>query len=502
MKRQPLAILALLLLAAPGVSAQTSATAEVDFSKFKGRQRSMLGAIHGATAVPDEPELTIPPYREIIDPLDFRVWSSGARMTTNGFVRMVHENHPQARAFLRLGAGLVRRCGYTGNSGRPYETPEAYRAYIRCAATWARDNGIDALDVWNEPNMSTFKGLPDGSKTRMELFFDTFKMAHETIREVWPNAVIAGPSLGKIDQDQWLQGFMDFCEREKLEVEILTWHEIGTLWNEKWFIDLPGKLKSARRKYINSGNYPNVGVKEIVINEYIASRYNDIPASNLAVMYYHRTGWRRRRRAHLLGRHPPHDLLQRHDQRPGDAAGRERRAAQTGDVVGAALLQQVAAQPGRLDVRHDESGRHGQLRPDPDGALRATRLHRRDRPLRARGKPSSSSTSSSCRWLDPGDGSTQGQSARDTARRRHSAAGSEGGCQAESKRGDQDRSRRFALGDRSPADGGALRLGARAQRRRCGEPTAGGAQEQQEGRQEQARQGRGGTGRRAVGGSP
>ena len=282
----PLSVLLALLAIAPATATALTVDVEVDFADYRGRQKSMLGMNHGAMATPEEPERTIPAYDPFINPLDFRIWSSGARMATNGFVGMVQSNHGKSRAFLRMGAGLVKRCPYDGDKERPYRNPAAYREYVRCVTEWARDHDIDAIDVWNEPNISSFDGQPDSGKTKRQLFFETFKIAHDTIREVWPEAVIAGPSLGKVDQEEWLRDFMDYCERERLQVQILTWHENGTIWDERWFADLPGKLRKARRDYVKGAGYANVGVEEIVINEFIAERYHDIPASNLAVMYY------------------------------------------------------------------------------------------------------------------------------------------------------------------------------------------------------------------------
>jgi len=262
----------------------TEATIEIDFGTYLGDQKSLSGIIHGADPIPELPELSQPAFEEFIAPLDFRVWSTGHDMTSDGFLEMVHETHPETRAFMRVGAGLVKICPFEGDSARPYLDFEDYTTYVACVATWARDNGVDVLDIWNEPNQTAFLG--NGIIEKRDLFFQTFKIAVHTIREIWPEAVIAGPSLGKTNQESWLLDFMIFCEENNIEVPILTWHENGTIWNTAWLPDLPEKLQNARADYIDSGDYSNVGVQEIVINEAVSEAYDNIPANNLAVLYY------------------------------------------------------------------------------------------------------------------------------------------------------------------------------------------------------------------------
>lgn len=275
----------LAVIAAPS-HAQFGAGATIDFSQRQGLQKSMLGMNHGAVPTPAEADRTRPAFSKFIDPLDFRIWSEGGNLSRTGFVEMIEGTHPEARSFLRLGAGLFKKCSYDGPPARPYLAVAEYKAYLRCATAWARDHGIDVLDVWNEPNMGTFLGPSGGVPTKREAFFETFRIAHETILEEWPAAVIAGPSLGKTKQELWLREFMEFCERERLEVPILTWHENGTLWKADWFADLPTKLRRRRTTYVEGPDFPHVGVREIVVNELGAKRYYDLPASNLAVLYY------------------------------------------------------------------------------------------------------------------------------------------------------------------------------------------------------------------------
>ena len=262
----------------------TEATIEIDFGTYLGDQKSLSGIIHGADPRPDTPELSLPAFENFIAPLDFRIWSTGHDMTSDGFLEMIHDGHPDARAFMRVGAGLVQICPFEGERERPYLDFEDYKTYVTCVATWARDNNVDVLDIWNEPNQEAFLG--NGIIEKRDLFFQTFKIAHHAIKEVWPDAVIAGPSLGKTNQESWLLDFMIFCDENQIEVPILTWHENGTIWNTDWLPDLPQKLQDARADYIDSGDYPHVNVQEIVINEAVSEAYDNIPANNLAVLYY------------------------------------------------------------------------------------------------------------------------------------------------------------------------------------------------------------------------
>jgi len=281
-----IALAALTILASAPAFSQFKADITVDFADERGRQKSMAGMNHGAFPTPEEVNRTIPAFSKFIAPLDFRVWSEGANMVRTGYLGMVEGTHPETRSFLRLGAGLVKRCPYTGSKDRPYDTPEQYKEYLRCATSWARDNDVSVLDIWNEPNLTSFTAPLVGDKTKLDYFFETFKIAHETILEEWPDAVIAAPSLGKVNQDLWIEEFMAFCEREELEVPILTWHENGTRNQARNFPDLEDKIRNARQKYIDGTEFPHVGVREIVINELGSRKFHDYPASQLALFHY------------------------------------------------------------------------------------------------------------------------------------------------------------------------------------------------------------------------
>ena len=146
----------------------------------------------------------------------------------------------------------------------------------------ARRHG-DAVvyDVWNEPDMGMF--FLDWPDANFEKFLETFRVAHDAIRSVVPEAVISGPSLSASYCPYRLHQFMDFCLRHKLKVDVLSLHMLDR--EDAGFDTMKSDLAQVRASFIENPAYAAVGVKEIHVNEYGANSAQSYrPGSILAFL--------------------------------------------------------------------------------------------------------------------------------------------------------------------------------------------------------------------------
>lgn len=128
-------------------------------------------------------------------------------------------------------------------------------------------------DIWNEPNHEHF--WPEGSE---DAFFHTFKLAHDKIRAMpgGRNAIISGPSIDKFDK-AYLQRFLDFCVKNKIKLDILSWHDFR---EGNKLLKLEDDLKWVRQNWIDT-KYKSLGIQDIHINEIIGEQDQYSPATAL-----------------------------------------------------------------------------------------------------------------------------------------------------------------------------------------------------------------------------
>jgi len=80
--------------------------------------------------------------------------------------------------------------------------------------------GVDTMknwyfEAWNEPNLGAFwQGGKDG-------YWQLYKILHNVIKEYSSDFRIGGPSTAR---GEWIQDFIDFAEREKLEIDYMIGH--------------------------------------------------------------------------------------------------------------------------------------------------------------------------------------------------------------------------------------------------------------------------------------
>lgn len=75
------------------------------------------------------------------------------------------------------------------------------------------------VEVWNEPNLSGFWKDAD-----MEAYFRLFKETFWAVKEVDKRFKVGGPAICGVDDVRWLKKFLEFCEGEKIPLDIVTRH--------------------------------------------------------------------------------------------------------------------------------------------------------------------------------------------------------------------------------------------------------------------------------------
>jgi hypothetical protein len=146
----------------------------------------------------------------------------------------------------------------------------------------AQTFGTNAVyDVWNEPDHETF--FMNWYGATFERFLETFRIAHDAVRSVVPNARISGPSLAASYSPARLTQFMDFCKTNGLTVQVLALHMLDR--DDASLDRMEDDLRVIRSNYVDSAEYADVGTEEIHVNEYLGNNNQWLrPGSILAFM--------------------------------------------------------------------------------------------------------------------------------------------------------------------------------------------------------------------------
>jgi len=132
-------------------------------------------------------------------------------------------------------------------------------------------------DIWNEPFHQ--EGFGDFDT---EEYYQIFKKAHDIIRSLpgGDQALITGPSFDRYDEKE-MEGFLNFCNKNNIRVDILSWHE----WRDQDYLkDFSKDVK--KLKEIILPKYPKVRVKKIVLGEIINQYSQFSPSEILEVFRY------------------------------------------------------------------------------------------------------------------------------------------------------------------------------------------------------------------------
>lgn len=138
-------------------------------------------------------------------------------------------------------------------------------------------------DIWNEPDARAWNKTRFWSGNRAQ-FFETYRRAYHILRrELASKAMIGGPSFANYEHDD-LVAFLNYCNKNNLEVNFLSWHESGEVGEADADPASIAKHLSEMKKLALA--YPRLQIKEVLINESVGPDIHLYTGDILGVLYY------------------------------------------------------------------------------------------------------------------------------------------------------------------------------------------------------------------------
>ncbi|WP_417840782.1 hypothetical protein [Terasakiella sp.] len=165
------------------------------------------------------------PADDLVAPLKMAYWRSGR--TSDAYLNQIKRLNGKFQFV------VGDKWGYGSKMKAPHENMREWEELVR---KWARQlkGKVDFWEPWNEPDIDHFWPYDE------ENYFKIWKAAYKVLRaELGSDALIVGPSLAKFDKE-FMKRFFDFALKEKLEVNIASWHSIidsisNIPINAEWF---------------------------------------------------------------------------------------------------------------------------------------------------------------------------------------------------------------------------------------------------------------------------
>ncbi|WP_419797813.1 MAG: GH39 family glycosyl hydrolase [Terasakiella sp.] len=217
----------------------------------------LMGLIHGINGQQ--------PADDFIDQTGFDYWRSGR--TAEGFItRLQHR-----KALYQF--VLADSWGFGEHMKPPHELKTEWENHVRQLVRTFKDK-VWVWEIWNEPDLKHFWRF-----SRQE-YFETWKIAHNVIREeLGDTALIAGPSFVQFDKE-YLQDFLDFSLKEKLQIDVLTWHSLHTRISA-----IPENVAYVRHHFMNNPRYTPLKIKRIHIDEFGGRGSQYSPGTTLTYLW-------------------------------------------------------------------------------------------------------------------------------------------------------------------------------------------------------------------------
>ncbi len=129
--------------------------------------------------------------------------------------------------------------GKEGDKTNPPKSWNAWKDYVKNKIKEFHSQGLypKYYEIWNEPDRTK---PPIFWKGTMEEYFMLYKYAYLGIREVDKDALVGGPEICHFNRD-WIKGLIDFCVKEKIELNFVSFHDFDKLG------DLPKNVKLVRK---------------------------------------------------------------------------------------------------------------------------------------------------------------------------------------------------------------------------------------------------------------
>ncbi len=242
----------------------------VDFSVTRDGNPTRVGFLHSIneTAPPDE---VIRPLRPGL------IRAADSTQTFQGGTPPLARSLDLAEVYNLV---LSDSWGYPPNWVPPYEDLDGWRNLVRAtieredlvAVTRAEPERV-LFEPWNEPDVPIFWAGTE------EQFFEVFHAAEQVIRDVYPDALIAGPSIGFYNVE-YIRTFLDLCLENGVRLDVLAFHAF-----QSDVVSLGDDIAEVRREFLENPRYAPLGIRGIVVNEYAFITHDLLPGENLGFLY-------------------------------------------------------------------------------------------------------------------------------------------------------------------------------------------------------------------------
>ncbi|MCD9025392.1 DUF7402 domain-containing protein [Cohnella silvisoli] len=248
----------------PIVSATTAKTISVDFSIDKGAMHPKTGWLLMPNA--DVPDGRITPLKTPIVRTDIDTMAitglialTPAEFVAEEYSRLARMKGTYNRANdlnIKYYPIMAYNPSWLSANGDPFSVPNDYslwKQWIKDNVQYAKDNNmnnIPAWDIWNE-----YWRLNESQYNEM------YKQAWNAIKEVMPNAKVAGNSNFKYDYTKFTN-FANNVYSNGQTIDTAAWHEFGAT------TDILGNINSIKSY---AATKPGIGIKQYYIEEYLPS---------------------------------------------------------------------------------------------------------------------------------------------------------------------------------------------------------------------------------------
>ncbi len=128
----------------------------------------------------------------------------------------------------KLASGSQTIFYWEGNVTPPADYNKWTNLVIATIQHWINRYGRDEVitwpfEVWNEPNLPGFWKDAD-----MEEYFKLYDVTSKAVKSCDPRIRVGGPAICGVDDERWLNCFLEYCSKNKTPLDLVTRHAYAT----------------------------------------------------------------------------------------------------------------------------------------------------------------------------------------------------------------------------------------------------------------------------------
>ena len=128
----------------------------------------------------------------------------------------------------KLASGNQRIFYWKGNVTPPTDYNKWAKLVTATINHWINRYGRDEVitwpfEVWNEPNLPGF-----WKDANMEEYFKLYDVTSKAVKSCDPRIRVGGPAICGVDDERWLNCFLDYCSKNNTPLDLVTRHAYAT----------------------------------------------------------------------------------------------------------------------------------------------------------------------------------------------------------------------------------------------------------------------------------